>query len=69
MPDLSARRGWARIGGAHRALTGAGGEDAEQVGHGVDLFLNTYNLLDMTPLGGNETRPMQWLRYRDRYGT
>jgi predicted dithiol-disulfide oxidoreductase (DUF899 family) len=35
---------------------------------GVDTFLNTYNLLDLTPLGRNEQRPMQWVRYHDRYG-
>ena len=34
---------------------------------GVDVVLNTYTLLDMTPLGRNESRPMQWVRYRDRY--
>jgi predicted dithiol-disulfide oxidoreductase (DUF899 family) len=34
---------------------------------GVDIFLNTYNLLDLTPLGRNEARPMQWVRYHDRY--
>ena len=34
---------------------------------GVDIFLNTYNLLDMTPLGRNESHGMQWVRYRDRY--
>jgi len=34
---------------------------------GVDIFLNTYNLLDLTPLGRNEDRPMQWVRYHDRY--
>lgn len=35
---------------------------------GVDIFLNTYNLLDLTPLGRGEDRPMQWVRHRDRYG-
>jgi predicted dithiol-disulfide oxidoreductase (DUF899 family) len=34
---------------------------------GVDIFLNTYNLLDLTPLGRNEAGPMQWVRYHDRY--
>ena len=34
---------------------------------GVDTFLNTYNLLDMTPLGRNESRPMEWVRYHDKY--
>jgi predicted dithiol-disulfide oxidoreductase (DUF899 family) len=36
---------------------------------GVDPFLNTYNLLDLTALGRGETRPMQWVRYQDRYDT
>jgi predicted dithiol-disulfide oxidoreductase (DUF899 family) len=36
---------------------------------GVDPFLNTYNLLDLTALGRGETRPMQWVRYHDRYDT
>ena len=36
---------------------------------GVDTFLNTYNLLDMTPLGRNESRGMEWVRYHDRYET
>ena len=34
---------------------------------GVDIFLNTYNLLDLTPSGRGESRPMQWVRYHDRY--
>ena len=34
---------------------------------GVDIFLNTYNLLDLTPSGRGETRPMEWVRLRDRY--
>jgi len=34
---------------------------------GVDIFLNTYNLLDLTPSGRGEVRPMQWVRHRDRY--
>ena len=34
---------------------------------GVDIFLNTYNLLDLTPSGRGEARPMQWVRHRDRY--
>ena len=48
--------------------------DGEEVFHtystyqrGVDVVLNTYTLLDMTPLGRNETRGMEWVRYRDRY--
>jgi predicted dithiol-disulfide oxidoreductase (DUF899 family) len=35
---------------------------------GVDTFLNTYNLLDLTPLGRNEQHPMQWVKHHDRYG-
>jgi predicted dithiol-disulfide oxidoreductase (DUF899 family) len=35
---------------------------------GLDLFLNTYNFLDLTPLGRHEGgRPMAWLRYHDQY--
>lgn len=35
---------------------------------GLDLFLNTYNLLDHTPLGRQEgDEPMTWLRFHDRY--
>ncbi len=35
---------------------------------GVDPFLNTYNLLDHTPLGRQEDgSPMEWLRHHDRY--
>jgi predicted dithiol-disulfide oxidoreductase (DUF899 family) len=49
--------------------------DAEHIHHaystyarGVDPFLNTYNLLDHTPLGRHEDgTPMAWLRHHDRY--
>ena len=34
---------------------------------GVDEFLNTYRLLDLTPLGRNESKAMEWVRYHDRY--
>jgi predicted dithiol-disulfide oxidoreductase (DUF899 family) len=35
---------------------------------GVDPFLNTYNLLDHTPLGRQEgEKPMAWARHHDRY--
>ena len=35
---------------------------------GVDQFLNTYNLLDLTPLGRNENgQIMSWLKYHDQY--
>jgi predicted dithiol-disulfide oxidoreductase (DUF899 family) len=36
---------------------------------GLDLFLNTYNLLDHTPLGRQENgRGMAWLRHHEKYG-
>lgn len=36
---------------------------------GLDVFLNTYNLLDVTPLGRQEEdgRIMAWIRHHDRY--
>jgi len=35
---------------------------------GLDLLLNTYNILDLTPLGRHEDgRIMAWLRYHDQY--
>jgi len=36
---------------------------------GLDLFLNTYNLLDMTPLGRQEEgeRIQGWIRHHDKY--
>jgi predicted dithiol-disulfide oxidoreductase (DUF899 family) len=35
---------------------------------GLDPLLNTYNLLDLTPLGRHEDAgPMSWLRYHDQY--
>jgi predicted dithiol-disulfide oxidoreductase (DUF899 family) len=35
---------------------------------GLDPLLNTYNFLDLTPLGRHEAgRPMAWLRYHDQY--
>ena len=39
---------------------------------GLDIFLGTYNYLDVTPLGRqeeNEPRIMAWLRHHDRYAT
>jgi predicted dithiol-disulfide oxidoreductase (DUF899 family) len=38
---------------------------------GLDLLINTYNLLDLTPLGRQEEGlqyPMAWVRHHDRYG-
>ena len=37
---------------------------------GLDLLLNTYNLLDLTPLGRQEDgdRSQGWIRHHDRYG-
>jgi predicted dithiol-disulfide oxidoreductase (DUF899 family) len=35
---------------------------------GLDLSLNTYNFLDMTPLGRQEDeRPQAWIRHHDKY--
>jgi predicted dithiol-disulfide oxidoreductase (DUF899 family) len=38
-------------------------------GRGLDLFLNTYNFLDVSPLGRQEENepPQSWIRYHDRY--
>lgn len=38
---------------------------------GLDIEMNTYNLLDLTPLGRQEEvgRPMSWVRHHDRYET
>jgi predicted dithiol-disulfide oxidoreductase (DUF899 family) len=37
---------------------------------GLDAFMNTYNLLDLTPLGRNEGDGiMRWIRHHDRYAT
>jgi predicted dithiol-disulfide oxidoreductase (DUF899 family) len=49
--------------------------DGDQVFHsysayqrGLDQLLNTYNLLDLTPLGRNEGgKIMGWLKYHDQY--
>ncbi|MGA7124119.1 MAG: DUF899 domain-containing protein [Polyangiaceae bacterium] len=37
---------------------------------GLDIFLNTYNVLDVTPLGRQEGDgpPQGWIRHHDRYG-
>lgn len=38
---------------------------------GLDAIMNTYNLLDLTPLGRQEEGlqyPMAWVRHHDRYG-
>ncbi len=37
---------------------------------GLDLFLNTYNYLDVTPLGRQEDQEpyvMSWVRHHDKY--
>jgi predicted dithiol-disulfide oxidoreductase (DUF899 family) len=39
-------------------------------GRGLDLLINTYNYLDLTPLGRQEDGlpyPMAWVRHHDRY--
>lgn len=41
-------------------------------GRGVDAFMNTYNLLDLSPLGRHEEGlpfTMAWVRHHDRYDT
>lgn len=41
-------------------------------GRGAEELTNTYNFLDLTPKGRNETGPAQdltdWVRHHDRYG-
>lgn len=34
---------------------------------GLDLLLGAHNYLDLTPNGRNETGPMSWVNYHDRY--
>ncbi|HEV2474139.1 MAG TPA: DUF899 family protein, partial [Chthonomonadales bacterium] len=34
---------------------------------GLDLLLGAYNFLDLTPLGRNESGPMDWVRRHDVY--
>jgi predicted dithiol-disulfide oxidoreductase (DUF899 family) len=34
---------------------------------GLDLLLGAYNYLDLTPKGRNESGPMSWMTYHDRY--
>ncbi len=37
---------------------------------GLDVLMNTFTLLDLTPLGrGENGRPMSWVRHHDRYET
>jgi predicted dithiol-disulfide oxidoreductase (DUF899 family) len=39
-------------------------------GRGIEPMLGTYDLLDMTPKGRDETQlafPMAWIRHHDRY--
>ncbi len=35
---------------------------------GLDMLLGTYNLLDLTPKGRDETSGMKWVTFHDRYG-
>ena len=40
-------------------------------GRGLDLVINTYNYLDLTPLGRDERElpyGMAWVRHHDKYG-
>ena len=34
---------------------------------GLDLLLGAYNYLDLTPRGRNESGPMSWMTYHDKY--
>ncbi|MGN8250426.1 DUF899 domain-containing protein [Pseudomonas sp. SMV7] len=34
---------------------------------GLDILVNTYNFLDIAPLGRNEGATMDWVRHHDRY--
>ncbi|MDH0732719.1 DUF899 domain-containing protein [Pseudomonas sichuanensis] len=34
---------------------------------GLDILVNTYNFLDLAPLGRNEGGTMDWVRHHDRY--
>ena len=34
---------------------------------GLDILVNTYNFLDIAPLGRNEAGTMDWVQYHDRY--
>ena len=34
---------------------------------GLDLLCGAYNFLDLTPLGRNETGPMSWMNFHDKY--
>ncbi len=34
---------------------------------GLDILVNTYNFLDIAPLGRNEGGTMDWVRHHDRY--
>lgn len=34
---------------------------------GLDLLLGAYNFMDLTPQGRNESGPMSWVKFHDRY--
>ena len=34
---------------------------------GLDMLLGAYNFIDLTPVGRNETGPMSWVNFHDRY--
>lgn len=34
---------------------------------GLDILLGTYNYLDLTPRGRNESSPMDWMNFHDKY--
>ncbi|MGH2825304.1 MAG: DUF899 family protein [Thermoleophilaceae bacterium] len=41
--------------------------DGDDVFHTYSTYLRGVDIVLLTPLGRNEARPMQWVRYRDRY--
>jgi predicted dithiol-disulfide oxidoreductase (DUF899 family) len=52
--------------------TGAVFHTYSTYGRGVEVMMGTYNLLDLAPLGRNESNPvyaMDWVRHHDRYET
>jgi predicted dithiol-disulfide oxidoreductase (DUF899 family) len=34
---------------------------------GLDLLVGAYNFIDLTPVGRNESGPMDWVKYHDQY--
>ncbi len=36
-------------------------------GRGVEAMMGTYQMIDLTPKGRDEQRPMDWLLHHDKY--